>query len=173
MGNLKVYGLSVVLMSLCGCIASGLDYKTTTKPDAPLGGSLTGSFEATDGSVVDLSVPVAEPTVLIFAQETCHVCIEETRAIRSELISQGQEPTKVRLLTVLAGADLLIGREWKADYQVPWKVGIDPDLKLFGQFCPEKQTPCLLIHIPGRGVVFRHTGHLNVAELPTQTGPWY
>jgi hypothetical protein len=176
MGNLSMRSFALiggVTLLLSGCIGSDLEYSLRAPLSKSLGADLTGTFVTTDSEQVDLADASGRSTVLIFAQETCSVCIHETQEIRKNLILNETAPSQVRLFTILAGADLKIAQEWKSDHQVPWVVGMDPELELFLNYCPERKTPCVLIHRPGVGVVYEHTGAADVNRFPTITGPWY
>lgn len=169
MGTLKTFFI-VLLLSGCGVKADRL-VKTASNPPQ-LNQQIVGVVELTDQSTIDLASITDKPLILVFAQDTCLVCLEEAEGFKKAFQDPTQEPSNVKLISVIAGADLQLAQEWKQDHQIPWAVGFDYDLKIFSKYCPEKQTPCTLVQLPGSGVVFQKTGLAHAEELQAITGEW-
>ncbi len=147
---------------LGGCLASGLDPLVTHEsPDTPR--ELSGVVSLSDGRSIDLRASRGTPRLLVFAQEFCEVCLEETAAFR-EAYPQ-VEARDIELVTVLVGSPREDAVAWKDEHQVPWDVGYDPGLRLKNRLCPNAGTPCSLLELPGRGVVLKRVGLLHPEDV--------
>lgn len=178
---MKINILFIVLGLLTACIGENKKYNRSPiskkeeiveiKPGEENHVYLEGKFLSSNGDVFDLQEIQNKNTVLIFAQETCAVCIEETKVIKKYLTNH--EVTKINLYTLLVGADEEISQEWMANYGVTWTVGYDENLELFNRYCPDKLTPCVLIQDVQKGIVLQKSGSQNISDLIKLSGPWY
>lgn len=163
----------LLLLSLMAC---GARFKKNLglPPSANigLGQKMRGTFLNTDGSRFSLEDDQNRPTVLVFANEFCGICQDENEHFRDSLSDPSQAPANINLHTVMVGGDETVATQWKTDYQLPWRVGADPDLELFTEYCPENVTPCTIVHLPGRGIVLRQVNEITRAEIEIHTGPW-
>lgn len=169
----NVIFLAVFLIMGCGVgrkvVVSEGDKATPPVVVTPESGAtyLTGRL-----STLDLDSLRDRPLVLVFASDTCDICLAEAEEFRDSLKVAANPPTKVTLVTAMVGAvsdDALV---WKEDNRIPWTVAIDENLDLFKQYCGGSTVPCTLVQLPGKGIVFRQIGAVHVKDLQKLTGPW-
>lgn len=155
------------LLTLSSCLATKLEpikKGTTTIPSA-----LTGEVVTTGGGTVDLSEETLNPRLLIFAQETCEVCREETIAFKASYAEV--QAKNLEIITVLVGSlkeDALAWKSadnWEDSSEVPWIVGYELQPLLFSELCPNSGTPCSLLQLPNKGVVLKRSGILHPEEV--------
>ncbi len=132
---------------------------------------IKGQVQATDG-VFELSEDQDQKTLILFAQDTCQVCIQETKSILSKLKDPTMSPQNFRIYTILVGAEKETAIAWKKEHQVPWPVGFDPDADLFFTFSEEFEVPYALLHDPSKGIVYEARGHFNLNEIDSLIGKW-
>jgi hypothetical protein len=152
-----------------------MDYELSSARREPISRAdgLGGRFVAIGGAELDLSNSNDRPTVIVFGQDTCSECAAEADSLRASLSDPTRSPELVHVYTVLVGATLEDAGYWHQDHPVPWTVGIDDDSStLFGRYCAERTVPCVVVHVPGSGVVLSRNGRVSFAELTALTGPW-
>jgi hypothetical protein len=173
MGNLRTSASLLILTLLTAC-GSHLPYSLQSQGqgNADSGNTLSGTFTRLDQSKEDLSASMDRPTILIFSQDTCSVCAHEADALLLHLARPSQNPTLVHLYTVLVGSNPDDASDWKHDHPVPWEVGIDPDSSLFKHYCSVHTVPCVVVYIPGKGIVMKHNGAVEFSDLTATTGKW-
>ncbi len=180
--------LSLVFIALTSCakrFATTGGEPIPVPPPANFGANkepIQAKIPAAFGGEIDLADSVEKPLVLIFAQDTCVVCHGETEAIFTQLKNPTIPPSLVRIITVLVGADKAIAADWKngVDWPwttgtaVPWEVAYQDDDSLFKSVCPghPAQVPCLVIQMPGQGLVFQKVGETSIDAIKAVTGPW-
>ncbi len=169
--------VSSVLLSACG-VRQTIDLSPPSHLGAPPGGGglvpqfLTGALSLVGAQPISLEALGAKPLALIFASDTCDVCLEEATNIRDAFDDPAVEPAGVRFVTAMVGIAEEDARAWKHDNRIPWSVGWDEKLELFKTWCGGTTVPCTLIQIPEKGVIFRHTGEVSADQIKTWTGPW-
>lgn len=142
------------------------------KSDPELGVYLEETLTESGGASIPLSEFKDRPLILLFASDLCGSCNEEIRELIAALKDPTVEPEKVRLQSILLGSDAIYAEKWKRKRQMPWSVAVDPGDALFRKSCPELQTPCVLVQLPGKGVVFQKVGIVPASDLQSMTGPW-
>lgn len=169
MGYLKVFFIfSAITLSACG---KNFKYSESTLPLVNVTGqNLEGSYTDLNGTEVDLKSFENMTTVLIFAQDTCHVCSEEAHKLSSYAKINGV-PTKFNLTHLLVSSFQDDAADWTTAHQIDWSVGI-VSAQLFRNYCPEQQVPCVLVFKPNLGITFQHTGAVSVDDLLKETGGW-
>lgn len=168
MGNLKWIAI-LLLVSGCG---SSLNY-SLAHPTAPTSEPpLQGTIQMTDGTTTDIGKE-QRPFLLMFATYTCLSCRDEVKRLLAYFQDKPGTPKNVRLITVLAGADLDLAQRWKTRLGVTWEVGVNPDDPMFKSRCPERLTPCLFTqNFNDHPPVHRRVGEADVDDLEKETGPW-
>ncbi len=165
MANLKRFLLLLPILSFAACEGLGSRLDTTLeKPTSHVEGLfLEGSAPAIEGEAIQLSSYSKAPLLLTFAGDTCSVCAEET----DNLVKNQSKltPHNLQIVTILAGADAQIAKEWAQDHGVTWKVGFDENIELFKKNCPAGTTPCNFIQVPGKGVVLMRSGPISIEEI--------
>jgi hypothetical protein len=140
----------------------------TSSAPAPL----VGSFLTTEKKTIDLSMETEKPVVLIFSQDTCTTCAAEADSLKKSLRHPQENPKSVNVFTVLVGAVAEDAVDWKSFHGIPWTVGIDPDSKLFRQYCNPLTVPCILVYLENQGIALQKNGITDFSELVSITGPW-
>jgi hypothetical protein len=173
MGNLRISTALFVSLILTAC-GSHLPYSLQSQSPGNVdsGNTLAGTFTRLDQTKEDLSASTDRPTVLIFSQDTCSVCAHEADALLLHLAHPSVNPSLVHLYTVLVGSTPEDASDWKHDHPVPWEVGIDPDQTLFKKYCSLHTVPCVIVYVPGKGIVMRHNGAVEFNDLTATTGKW-
>lgn len=149
------------------CLASNLSPKKVETSFTPA--EISGVVSITDGSTISLDEIDAQPLLLIFAQETCEVCREETLGFKAAFDEATSK--NLRIVTVLVGSiredavDWKSADNWEDGVEVPWSVGFEIQPQLFAQLCPNSGTPCSLLQLPGKGVILKHSGLLHAQEV--------
>ncbi len=151
--------------------------KVSPSPITPGGSGETpsyfaGSFPTTDNANVTLDTLRDKPVVLVFASDTCDICLREAEAFRNALKNPNSSPKKVDLLTVMVGAKPQDVIQWKKENKIPWRVGWDGTLALYNSYCGGASVPCTLVQTPEKGIVYRHIGESQVEEVRKLTGDW-
>ena len=169
MGYLKIL-LSLMAITFVGC-GKNLKYAQSILPlENVTGQNLQGSYTDLNGTEVDLKSFDNMTTVLIFAQDTCHVCSEEAHKLSSYAKTNGL-PTKFNLTHLLVSSFQDDAVDWITAHQINWSVGI-ASAQLFRNYCPQQQVPCVLVFKPNLGITFQHTGAVSVDDLLKETGGW-
>ncbi len=168
---LKLALLLAVLATLSACGSQFTDIPKGGPSRKVTASQLTGVLQTTTGSV-DLAQDNGLVTVLQFASDGCFTCNQEANAFRSSLKNPSQNPSKVRLITVLVQSPMDDAKLWKQDHQIPWTVAIDPNAAFFRSYCTEDIVPCLVIHKPDQGIVLREKGMVKMNQVLDLTGPW-
>ncbi len=144
----------------------------TPNPNQPIV-PLAGEFLTTDGQKIDLDKVKDKPTIILFAQETCSVCIEEHLEIQTLIEENGLTLENVNLYTVLVGAYPEDAEYWAEGYNFPWPVGYDQNLELFSKYFRLGSTvPTAIVGTPSQGLVYSHIGKTSKTELEKYTGKW-
>lgn len=179
MENLERYYLIILLglLSSCGVhqkfiLSEGAGLKDTPSV-APTGDKefLAGKLRVGD-QTVDLGGLTSKPLVLLFASDTCEICLAESLAIRRSLPDPTKAPTRVGLFTAIVAVGSSDAFAWKKENKIPWPVGHDEKLELFKKWCGGGSVPCTIVQMPDRGIVLRHKGELSTAEIQKLIGPW-
>ena len=157
--------LTALLVAGCG-VNRRMVHAEGSRPAPVTAGFVEGSLPLAGGGRVELETLRDRPLVLVFASDTCDVCLEETRAFRRDLAGNDA----LRIVTALVGAVPEDALEWKRTHDVPWNVGYDTTLDLFRAYCPGDTVPCTLVQLPQKGLVYRHVGLTTVEEIRKQTG---
>ena len=182
MGNMK--SLSIGLLGLLGCSSflylsgcgKNLDTvvsggKTNHDVISP-GEFLDGDIVLVTGESIQLKELRDQPVVLVFSLPTCISCVAESKEMVQSLEHPEKNPSKIHLITVLAGADQEEALAWKESNQIPWNIAYEEDGKLFRRYCPDFKVPCSYIQLPDKGLILSHTGSLSPQALKKLTGPW-
>jgi hypothetical protein len=142
-------------------------------PLIPAEQGLEGQLMSSEGSPFSLGEDLNRPTVLIFASEFCISCREEQASFIAALKNPASNPTRVRLITVVVDLDQIEDLAfWKDEHKIPWTAALDTRDTLFKDHCPERKTPCTLVHVPGKGIVLRHVGITSPESVIAETGVW-
>jgi hypothetical protein len=172
MADLKKWALVLAVFGAgCGSKIPYLVHASNGKP-VTTPQTLAGTFERIDQTTEDLSLSTDKPTVVIFSQDTCEACSEETDTLLSKLAHKTENPTRAHIYTVLVGAIIEDAVAWKQLHPVPWEVGIDTKSVLFGQYCSVHTVPCVVVYVPGKGIVLTENGEASFDTLTSLTGPW-
>lgn len=155
-----------------GCASKIDPYVQVQKFKQQTGEFVDGSFEDTDGATADLAALRDRPLVLMLAGEFCESCLKEIGSFKAQMGSDGIPSGDARFVTLLVGADSLSAKDWKAQWEIPWAVGVQEDDATFEKWCPESVTPCLVVQLPDRGVVLREVGVVEPGKIVGLTGPW-
>lgn len=132
---------------------------------------IEGGFNAPSGEVISFDALKSKPLVLIFASDTCDICLKETRLLINHL--EGDKvPAQIGLITLLLGATRQDAIDWQTANEVPWTVAPEGDLSLYRKYCSKGTVPCLVVQTPSSGIVLTHSGELSVEEIVKLTGPW-
>jgi hypothetical protein len=168
-----IRALPLIFILLTGC-GQKLDYllKDSTRSTSELQHTLKVVVRSSLGTTLDLSLDRKKTTLLIFGQDTCNVCGEETERILASL-QNGELPTQINIVTILIGATELDALDWQEMFEVSWPVGYDTTGAHFKDLCPEDTVPCLIVNRPDKGIVLRHHGAMSIDEIKEYTGQWY
>ena len=175
---IRIFILTLLLVAISGCgvksrflLSEGKGLPKISGPTNE-GVYLTGNLPIVDGSVVDLSSLKGKTVVLLFASDTCDICLSEAVSIRKALKNLAIEPDRVRFLTAVVAAKSTDALTWKKENQVPWSVGFDEKLALFNESCGGGSVPCTVVQSPQKGIIFMQKGEVSVEEIRKITGPW-
>ncbi len=117
-----------------------------------------------------------KPRIFIFALEFCATCQAEHIILRDIMANHsGLRPNNVEILTIMVQANTnddsigfvsKTGIQWDPYYQVGDQLKND--------LCGEKTVifPCVVVELPGQGVVFQKIGGASIEELQSKTGVW-
>lgn len=158
---------TLLILTLTSCLASNISPLEQGISASPA--ELSGQVTSTEGLVIDLGQERNHPFLLVFAQETCEVCREETIEFKADY--QRMLDKNVEIVTVLVGSleeDALAWKSadnWDDQNEVPWSVGFELRPTLFSALCPNSGTPCSLLQLPGKGVVLKRSGLLHPEEV--------
>lgn len=162
----------LILLLLLGC-GRQMDYLLSEQsPLTKLTQNLSITAIDSNGDSFDVVEDAGKVTLLIFGQDTCIVCGEETEHFLGSLNNPLLAPTRINMVTLLVGAIVEDADYWKFIFDVPWKVGIDTTGEIFRQYCPLNTVPCIVVHDPLKGIVLRHHGAIDLDYLKSLTGPW-
>ncbi len=177
---------AIALLGVSACVGSNLEYDRSppkkndlldASPVAPTPGQstapadfLSGDVTLSDGSVVKLDELKSKPLVLVFAAEFCSVCKAEHERIIASLSNPAVESHKVKFLTLVVAMTPEDAQFWKEDRQVPWSVGADENLEMIDRFCGVRQTPCMVIQTPERGIVLKRRGEVSLDDIRQAVG---
>lgn len=118
------------------------------------------------GGNSDLRVDGGRPTVLLFAQDSCATCAEETRVWKSHLTARPERLAAINLYTVLVGADAVDAEDWNRAHDIPWKLGIDRELSLFQRFFAiGRPVPSVVVFSPQAGILLRDSREVAPDEV--------
>ena len=175
MGILKFVTMTILLI-LCFSCGKNLEFQLQKEKDRTVVGprnkeGLQGELDSTNGKV-SLGILNDKITMLVFAQDTCEVCIKETELFISHLPDRTKAPKSFNLLTILIGAQKIDADDFKDFFEVPWTVAFEEKANLFKKYCPKDSVPCVVIHDPKKGIVLRHHGALEFDEIKKHTGEW-
>ncbi len=131
-----------------------------------------GSFITSEGQTVVVDELLQKPLVLIFAQDTCLACREESEMLVRNLASSGGAPTNVDLYTVLVGNILEDAQDFKQSLGILWSVGFQTGDSFFKSYCPSLTVPCVVVQTPAQGLIFQKSGKFEIEELEKYTGSW-
>ena len=110
-------------------------------------------------------------SIILFSEEFCKSCIEETEMIRDYL--KGESVSRIKLITILVGATEEDAKYWKDQWGVFWPVETDRDGRYYKRACQKIiSVPCIIINHPKQGVIFHHVGKSSIKDLEYFTGPW-
>lgn len=171
---MKFLGIFILVLLLSGC-GVHLDsiLKSPNKNIEELSNDIAFSVPSTKGGLLEMSSFSDQPTLIMFAQDTCETCGHETDMIVSELRSfGGYVNSDINIITILVGTILDDALWWEELFEVSWPVGLDDNGTFFQKYCPERTVPCSLIYLPSKGIVYRGHGEISVEEITTYTGPW-
>lgn len=169
MESLKLI-LLIFSMTLVAC-GKNLKYKESNVPVQNVTGqSLSGYYTNLNGSEVDLKSLDNITHVLIFAQDTCHVCSEEATKLAAYVKDNGL-PNVFQLRHLLVSSALEDALDWTDSHEITWPVGI-ANADLFRNYCPALQVPCIVVFKPNLGITFQHTGPVPVNDLIKETNGW-
>lgn len=180
MALIKLYGwFSFTLLILLGC---GV-HRPVLLSEGPVaqlpkfGGQgttyLTGSLPTTEGKTLSLDSLKERSIVLIFASDTCDICLSEAEEFRDSLKDPTVAPTHVELLSVLVGTRPKDVQFWKEDNRIPWRVGWDETLELYQKYCGNSAAvPCTIVQTPEKGIVYQHIGKTALKDILKLTGAW-
>ncbi|MES3037467.1 MAG: hypothetical protein V4736_06115 [Bdellovibrionota bacterium] len=84
----------------------------------------------------------------------------------------GNSALKIEIHTVLIGAFIEDGIDWKNRHGVTWPVFVSEDVDALKKYCGKPQVPCVLIENKTLGIVFRRLGEVSIEEMQEVTGPW-
>ncbi|MCO5142848.1 MAG: peroxiredoxin family protein [Oligoflexia bacterium] len=132
---------------------------------------LTGTFQNIDGGEIDLSSTDGKSQILIFASETCAVCRHEAQNLVSHIAALGT-PTNIKIYTLLVGSYLEDALDWREDLAVTWPVGVELGDTLFRKYCPEAQTPCVLIKNINSSQPAKIVGESSIERWMSLSGEW-
>ncbi len=164
--------ISIVLIQISGCgVNLNPVLKSPIRSLTDLKTSVNISVPEINGGVISLDGRLNKPTLIIFAQDTCDVCGQETEMILSHL--NNVQELKINIITILIGTILDDALWWVDLFEVPWQVGLDFQGKFFKQYCSQNTVPCMLIYDPNNGLVLRHHGEISFEQIQYYTGPWY
>ena len=168
MAPLKIL-LVFILLASCG---RQMDYILSEQPIVKLTDNLSVTAIDSDGNSFKVAADPSKVTLLIFGQDTCIVCGEETEHFVASLADPMVAPSKINMVTLLVGAIVEDADYWKFIFDVPWKVGVDTNGQIFKKYCPLNTVPCIIVHDPAKGIVLRHHGAIDINYLKSLTGPW-
>ena len=165
--------LLVLTLGSFGCAKNLPTTVSSGRPHSPLDPTaLKDTVVGLADERIDLSTYQDMPLVVVFAYDQCEGCAVETEELLASLKNRTVAPENVRIVTIMAHVYPEDAQTWQAIHKVPWTVALDPGDALFDKFCPSGQTPCTIIQMPGRGIVFRKEDVSTAAELEAVTGPW-
>lgn len=167
MGTLILSIVTLLMLSGCGSTLPSTygNSKNFEKPGTET--RLQGIVQLEDGSTIDISTE-PQPLILIFATRFCQVCQIEAKKM-SQFFVNGP-PTNVKIVTVMAGANMDFAVRWKQRMGVNWLMGADAENEIFHPLCPEHLTPCVYTIKNGRGM--RHIGETSFEQLQSETEMW-
>ncbi len=174
MGSL-IFKMAFLFLFLTSCVPqeeAGL--QTPDGVAATLGSSLNYVLPdiTSTTSTMDLADDNGKPTILVFAQYNCSSCTAEADALAAAL-TDGMNPTKVNLITVMVSNTIDQARTFQAAHNVSWPIVLDSYSTLFNKLCPINIMRCHIIHEPGRGIIFSSQDAVTPAELQAISGAWY
>jgi hypothetical protein len=81
-------------------------------------------------------------------------------------------PLNADFISVVVGSIEDDAADWQASLGVNWNVAVDPDDPLFRSYCPQLQTPCLVLRNPILNQYKTLTGAHPLPEWEAFTGAW-
>ena len=145
--------------------------ETTQQVKSP---GLVGTLQlvATEEEMEIANLP-SRPTILMFAADTCSTCRAEAQELVALFAEKQHLPSNINLYTVLLGGFIEDARDWIMDLSISWPVAIDVHQdQMFKQYCPEQQTPCVLIYHPSTNQLNKYIGKSSYLDWQKETGEW-
>ncbi len=171
---LKIFSTGI-LFFLVGC---GSNLTPRTAPENNVTGFKVPATTVTQIDDTPYTIPVIsnKPRIFIFASELCLTCQDEHKILRDIMSNHsGLHPNNVEILTIMVEAftnDDSIGFVDKTGIQ--WDPYYQAGDQLKNDLCGVKTIsyPCVVIELPGKGVVFKQTGGASIEVLQSKTGAW-
>lgn len=112
------------LAGLVGCAAKQPFVRTDRQIEELAGRGLfvEGSVQSLAGASAEFPKIGLKPRLIIFSQDTCLACAEETQHLVEEVGRRGGLPSRFEILTILVSTSLEDAQIWQQDYRVPWPV---------------------------------------------------
>lgn len=176
MGNLISLVLGLLMLTACAKnLPASLEKGVSPGSNDPEGNSpqfIHGSFVTSEGLTIVLNELLQKPLVLIFAQDTCLACREESEMLVKTLASLGGVPVNIDLYSILVGNILEDAQDFKQSLGIPWSVGFQTGDSFFKSYCPSLTVPCVVVQTPTQGLIFQKSGKFEIEELEKYTGSW-
>jgi len=162
------------LPSLVGC---GVGQPFVRDKRAPVivagrGVYVEGAVQTLAGAAADFPKIGLKPRLIVFSQDTCLACAEETQHMLEEVQRRGGLPSRFEIFTLLIGTALEDAQIWRDDFRIPWPVFVAGS-EFFLNYCRDGLVPCLVYETPISGVERQHTGVLAPSERDVWTGDWF
>lgn len=145
---------------------SGWSADDVVGDDTPTAEFTVDTLDAPGSSQGTLSVPAARPTLVDFVSVGCSVCSESMPALTTAYDRYGQRVRFVSLSTDPVGFSVETSslREWWADHEGAWTLGVDRQLSVAEQLDVSSVPTAVVIDHHGR-VRNRQSGTKTVDKL--------
>ena len=174
MANLRnCFTLLILILatSSCGLSLAQKNLAKGQREETLTSGSLVGKVHSVDGRTLDLADEPDRIQVVMFVSETCSVCRHETANLVQDRAQNGI-PSNATFFSIVVGSVLADAADWKNELGVDWAVAVDVEDKLFRSYCPELQTPCVLLRDPIQNRTTKLVGEHSLEEWQNFTGKW-
>lgn len=169
-----------MILFLVSCGANTEVGKFHSQSNEAIGKEITGVVLELDGGEFDLEQDLSEETdtlVLIFAQDTCHLCSDEANTLSAKIDEINGISKGVEIITFLIGLkgdrdiDIDIASDWKRAHNVQWRVVLQKgEDNVFRRYFPGfVSVPAVIVQKEGK-VSFQHSGTLEFDVLEREIG---
>ncbi|MCB9092019.1 MAG: redoxin domain-containing protein [Halobacteriovoraceae bacterium] len=129
-------------------------------------------FINTDGETQHFSLQTLDrPLVVLFSSPFCGSCKEEHTEFQKaledgELVQDDFDLFSYMIsVSITNPKHLFYFKDLMSSSKMTWPLGGDPQRALFQTYCPEPVTPCALVFLPEKGLVYAENGLTPISKF--------